>query len=605
MTLARRSAYGALVPRLSSQSLRRYARASAAATLLGLAVLPAAASAATFCVGGPIDGFSCDGSSHATIQAAITAADAAPGADVVRIPAGFFDETVSALSPLAAANQTTIVGDGQGSTILTGAPLGDPAPAPDVAPPTISLGAGRHLTSLTIDEPNGNRRALQLSGATASDLAISHTGAGSAMTAEVSGPQSGELPLLFGMQIFRDGPTGRGLVLGGGSAVGLLIESASGQTPVHLTGGARLVNTGVTATNAAPQLIRSSGPGNLIHGAVLIAPRAETQAIDAFKYDGEASDLTVRDSSIVALGADSSVPAISAQANFPGATAVVVRGVAVRGFPSLACASTQNSADASASVTASYVVAGAPLRDGDACQLSGPGTAAVTAGAGFVAADPGFIDPAVGNVRLADGSPAIDAGDPEPLPAGVPVTDLYGAPRTADGNGDGAARRDAGASEWQPPAPPAPPAPAAVAPGTFPPADVDPKLPPKPKAFVSVKRSGNVAQVRGRGARALAVAAKAPKLRRGQALITVRLGAPAKLRATLHRRIVKRVRGKRKVGFRAVKGAVAIPQATSTVYLKPTGRWGGRPLAVGTYRLSLTAPNGDVLRIAFKVVRRR
>lgn len=571
--------------------------------LFGLAALPATASATTFCVGGPIEAFSCDDTSHATIQAAITAADAAPGADVVRIPAGFFDETITALTPLAAANQTTIVGDGQGSTILTGAPLGEPAPAPGVAPPTISLAAGRHLTSLTIDEPNGNRRALALSGATASDLGVSHTGAGSAITAEVSGPQVSELPLLFGTQIFRDGPTGRGLVLNGGAAVGLLIESASGQTPVHLTGGARLVNTGVVATNAALHLVRSSGPGNLIHGAVLIAPRAETQAIDAFKYEGEPSDVTVLDSSIVALDTESFVPAISARASFDGPTAVTARGVAVRGFPSLACASTENAAAASASVTASYVVAGAPLRDADACPLSGPGTAAVTAGEGFVDADPGFIDPAVGNVRLADGSPAIDAGDPGPLPAGVPVTDLYGAPRTADGNGDGVARRDAGASEWQPPAPPAPAAPS----GSAPPTVVAPNLlpPPKPKAFLSVKRTGNVTQVRGRGARALAVSAKAPRLRRGQSLITVQLGAPAKLKATLHRRIVKRVRGKRKVGFRGVKGTVAIPQAGTSVFLKPTGRWGGRPLAVGTYRLSLTAPSGDVLRIAFKVVRRR
>ena len=64
---------------------------------------------------------------------------------------------------------------------------------------------------------------------------------------------------------------------------------------------------------------------------------------------------------------------------------------------------------------------------------------------------PVFADP---DFRLPAGSLAIDRGDP--LVVTLPTDDLDGALRPVDGNGDGAARRDIGAYEYQPPVDPGP-----------------------------------------------------------------------------------------------------------------------------------------------------
>jgi hypothetical protein len=63
--------------------------------------------------------------------------------------------------------------------------------------------------------------------------------------------------------------------------------------------------------------------------------------------------------------------------------------------------------------------------------------------------DPQFVDKPTGDLRLVGGSPLIDAGDPAALALDEPATDSGGNARVVDGNGDGTARRDIGAFEYQ------------------------------------------------------------------------------------------------------------------------------------------------------------
>jgi len=85
------------------------------------------------------------------------------------------------------------------------------------------------------------------------------------------------------------------------------------------------------------------------------------------------------------------------------------------------------------------------------------GSGILTQGPGNVNVSPGFVNAAGGDFALASSSPLIDAGDPAALGGDEPTTDLAGNPRVVDGNGDGTARRDIGAFEYQPSAPAPPP----------------------------------------------------------------------------------------------------------------------------------------------------
>lgn len=88
-------------------------------------------------------------------------------------------------------------------------------------------------------------------------------------------------------------------------------------------------------------------------------------------------------------------------------------------------------------------VAGIPAAD-----VSWSFIASVAGQNGNQAGDPMFVNAAAGDLRLAPGSPAIEAGDPVNGGVGSNGPDAAGAPRFTDGNLDGVRRVDAGAYEF-------------------------------------------------------------------------------------------------------------------------------------------------------------
>jgi hypothetical protein len=84
---------------------------------------------------------------------------------------------------------------------------------------------------------------------------------------------------------------------------------------------------------------------------------------------------------------------------------------------------------------------------GDAATVTYSDVQGGYAGTGNINADPLFVDPNNGNIRLTAGSPCIDAGDPN-FVSTPGETDLDGNKRVWDGNGDSVAVVDMGAYEF-------------------------------------------------------------------------------------------------------------------------------------------------------------
>lgn len=81
------------------------------------------------------------------------------------------------------------------------------------------------------------------------------------------------------------------------------------------------------------------------------------------------------------------------------------------------------------------------------CEFEYSCTSPLPEGPGNVEADPRFVNLSAGDLRLRPASPCIDAGKDL---AGILSSDIFGVPRPQDGDGDGVARVDMGAHEFDP-----------------------------------------------------------------------------------------------------------------------------------------------------------
>ncbi|HEX8205322.1 MAG TPA: choice-of-anchor Q domain-containing protein [Solirubrobacteraceae bacterium] len=148
-----------------------------------------------------------------------------------------------------------------------------------------------------------------------------------------------------------------------------------------------------------------------------------------------AASVAVSDCTMVGSGIGYAISATSSSFD----TVVEATGIVARGFGQTFDLNGGSGVDADVDVSWSNLVAEADAY-GDAADLH------VGDGVRFDA-DAGFLDEDGGDYHLREGSPLVDAGDPDPA---FPVDfDLDGADRLFDGDGDGTARIDVGAYERQ------------------------------------------------------------------------------------------------------------------------------------------------------------
>ena len=422
----------------------------AVAHLVALGVA-APASATTFCV--PSFHPACPNSggnvAQASLETALQSNAADDVADRIVIAAGTFTDPET--FETAGTDDLEIVGAGPGATLLTSSLVGG--------------------NSFVVNLSAGGDRAIVMRDLTIVIPASFADGLGSAIQVEGDALENVDI------QSRNDGSDGAVMHGGSSFADGRLYGAEGGQIDVGIrtataqAGAVKVVRTtienpiwGVSGQSAATPLFleRSrivspqpygvlSTSGGIVNVRNSVIEIDEGRALSAVEFGAAATILNARHVTIVDTVAAGPSP-IEAFVNVSATTGsvnLVVSDTIVAGNEEpLFCKAPEDPAKGNASLSISYswFFASATV-EGD-CTVSNPHTIDSFSPVG----PPQFPGPA--DFHLPVGSPAIDAGDP--LVVALPTEDFDGAPRPVDGDGDGNARRDVGAFEYQPPGPEAP-----------------------------------------------------------------------------------------------------------------------------------------------------
>jgi hypothetical protein len=393
---------------------------AAAATALGTA---GAASAGTYCVAQP----ACSGTSTPDLQDALTAAAIDPGPDRVEVGPGLFHSDAGfSYTPVGAGNTLELVG------------------------------AGRDKTELRGDSQVNHRSALVLAGAApakVSDLTIKSsnpsdplfvTGGlrifGLAERIDVNGGTRSD-----GVELLKDSTLKASRISIASQLNGVL--SADGSATVADStidaqyGGAAAAASGSggltvshSKLNGAVGVESTKGGAIKIDNSVVLA-----NEIGLFAYDVGGSPTSIDATNLTVVGTDPSVDGVqSSSVNLPNATHVTVENsVIAQVTHSLRRSSITGG-------TASLIARHSAYDHATVVEF---GTGSIDQAQGNLdLTNPGFVDLAAGDYRLAAGSPLRDAGDSAPA-GGLAATDLAGNARSVE------AAPDIGAFEFQPPPP--------------------------------------------------------------------------------------------------------------------------------------------------------
>ena len=410
----------------------RFITAGAAAVVLG-AALPAVASATDYCVA-PNTG--CEANNVDTLQVALDKAAANDDADRVLLGVGtYVAESLTGFDYNSQTAPVEIVGTGRGSTILT-APTGAIDQVFDLYGP-----AGTSLHDLTIRIPkNAGVNLLALD--TRSD--VSRIGV-------VENPDQANWR--YGVRLTAPSTLeDSSVALEQGATTGVIMRNAplaSSPSVVRRStisagwgawsiGGGRVERSTVLALNEG---VFAEGGATDVEGSVIRYAHPQGHGVYA-DASGPGTTVNVNNATVVGPGDGKGSGIVATTTNHPTANARVNLTNSIVRAPKPLDASSAGTGLAEINTAYSDY-------DPSANQSIG---GSLNEGHVQNAGDAHFANAEAGDYRLLLGSPMVDAGDPATAQGG----DLDGNPLVADGNGDGAARRDIGAFELQPPPPPGP-----------------------------------------------------------------------------------------------------------------------------------------------------